>query len=167
MRIRVRVNVNLPLCRGRVFTRKNGVKGWVSFKYKRLPNVCYWCGCLNHFNKDCERWVQSNGTLQPKDQEYGPWLRATPLPKHKNSMIVVPSYYETKKEFEAEGRKQESSGSKATTTTVQGGTEGGGINEVQLQNPALKEKQCTCISEINKETDASLDLQPIGVKTRN
>ena len=30
MRIRVRVNMNLPLCRGRVFTQKNGVKGWVS-----------------------------------------------------------------------------------------------------------------------------------------
>ena len=28
MRIRVQVNVNLPLCRGGVFTRKNGVKGW-------------------------------------------------------------------------------------------------------------------------------------------
>jgi len=54
MRIRVWVNVNLPLCYGRVFTRKNGVKGWVSFKYECPPNMCYWCGCLNHFDKDYE-----------------------------------------------------------------------------------------------------------------
>ncbi|XP_075650092.1 uncharacterized protein LOC142620637 [Castanea sativa] len=33
MRIRVRVDTTLPLCRGRIFTLKNGSKGWVSFKY--------------------------------------------------------------------------------------------------------------------------------------
>ena len=112
MRIRVWVNVNLPLCCGRVFTRKNGVKGWVSFKYERLPNVCYCCGCLNYFDEDCEHWIQSNGTLKPKDQEYRPWLRAAPLLTHKNSMIIVPGYYEAKKkELEVEGRKQGSFGS--------------------------------------------------------
>lgn len=36
MRIRVWINVNLPLCRGRVFTRKNGVKGWVSLIIRTL-----------------------------------------------------------------------------------------------------------------------------------
>jgi len=46
MRIRVRVNTTLPLCRGRIFTLDNESKGWVSFKYERLPNVCYWCGRL-------------------------------------------------------------------------------------------------------------------------
>lgn len=81
--------------------------------------MCYWCGCLNHFDKDCERWIQSNGTLQSKDQEYGPWLRAAPLLTHKNFMIIVLGYYEAKnKELEVEGRKQESSGSKATTTVA-------------------------------------------------
>ena len=54
MRIRVRVNTTLPLCRGRIFTLDNGSKGWISYKYERLPNVCYWCGRLNHFDRDCE-----------------------------------------------------------------------------------------------------------------
>jgi len=41
-----------------------------------------------------------------KDQEYGPWLCAAPLPTHKNSMIIVRGYYEAKKkELEEEGRK--------------------------------------------------------------
>ena len=54
MRIRVRVDTTLPLCRGRLFTLENGSKGWASFKYERLPNVCYWCGWLDHFDRDCD-----------------------------------------------------------------------------------------------------------------
>ena len=52
MRIRVRVDTTLPLSRGRIFTLENGSKGWASFKYERLPNVCYWCGWLDHFDRD-------------------------------------------------------------------------------------------------------------------
>ena len=63
MRIRLRVNITLPLCRGRIFTLDNRLKEWVSFKYERLPNVCYWCGQLNHFDRDCEQWIESSGTL--------------------------------------------------------------------------------------------------------
>ena len=63
MRIRLRVNITLPLCRERIFTLDNRLKGWVSFKYERLPNVCYWCGQLNHFDGDCEQWLESSGTL--------------------------------------------------------------------------------------------------------
>ena len=62
MRIRLRVNITLPLCRGRIFTLDNRLKGWVSFKYERLPNVCHWCGQLNHFDRDCEQWIESSGT---------------------------------------------------------------------------------------------------------
>ena len=46
MRIRVSIDVNQPLCRGRVVTREDGSQFWVPFKYERLPNLCYWCGCL-------------------------------------------------------------------------------------------------------------------------
>ena len=66
MRIRVKVDVTLPLCRGKIFKLGNGTKGWVSFKYERLPNVCYWCGRLNHIDS-CDRWIQSRGTLTQED----------------------------------------------------------------------------------------------------
>ena len=36
---------------------------WISFKYERLPNICYWCGCFDHDNKDCEMWLNSEGLL--------------------------------------------------------------------------------------------------------
>ena len=40
-RVRVTLDLNLPLCRGRVITLAEGGKSWVSFKYERLPNLCY------------------------------------------------------------------------------------------------------------------------------
>lgn len=52
IRVCVRVDISIPLCRGRVLSIENGKEGWVSFKYKRLPNICYWCGCLDHTNRD-------------------------------------------------------------------------------------------------------------------
>ena len=54
MRARVVIDVSLPLCRGRLISFNEGEEGWVSFKYERLPNICYWCGCLNHSDKDCD-----------------------------------------------------------------------------------------------------------------
>ena len=68
MRVRVRVDVTQPLCCGRVVTLENGEQLWVTFKYERLPILCYWCGCLDHADKDYEAWIQSNGTLKLKDK---------------------------------------------------------------------------------------------------
>lgn len=153
MRIRVRIDVTLPLCRGRVFLQKDGSKGWVSFKYKRLPNVCYWCGCLNHFDKDCERWIQNNGTLRKEDQEYGPWLCASPLPMHKNSVIVVPGYYETKRKgFKAVGRKgvnRKKTEPRVPQIAARGGAHGGGGKEFQFQKNTPNEGDVMNVTEVN------------------
>ena len=46
VRVRVSVDITQPLCRGRVISLDNDKELWVSFKYERLPNLCYWCGCL-------------------------------------------------------------------------------------------------------------------------
>ena len=43
----------------------------------------------------------------------------------------------------------------------------GGVTDFQLQNPTLKAKLTTGVIEFNKETNASLDLQSIGVKVGN
>ena len=106
MRVRVKVDVTLPLCRGRVFKLGNGSKGWVSFKYERLPNICYWCGRLNHVDRDCDRWIQSSGTLTKDDQEFGPWMRASPLPAYNNSVFIVPGFYASKQKEMGLNRKQ-------------------------------------------------------------
>ena len=52
IRVRVLVDISLPICRGRLITLENGKEHWVSFKYERLPNLCYWCGLLTHGDRD-------------------------------------------------------------------------------------------------------------------
>ena len=64
LRFRVKLDLSLPLCRGRLISLENGKQIQVSFKYERLPNLSYWCGRLTHDDKDCEIWIDSEGTLK-------------------------------------------------------------------------------------------------------
>ncbi len=57
IRIRVKVDITKPLCRGRKIGLANGREGWATFKYEQLPNFCYWCGLLTHGEKDCALWL--------------------------------------------------------------------------------------------------------------
>jgi hypothetical protein len=41
MRVRVKVDISKPLCRGRKARLLAGKETWISFKYERLPNFCY------------------------------------------------------------------------------------------------------------------------------
>lgn len=65
------MNISLPLCRGRLITLDSNEVHWVSFKYERLPNLCYWCDCLTHPDKDCEWWIESEGTLKKRSMGRG------------------------------------------------------------------------------------------------
>ncbi|XP_023904239.1 uncharacterized protein LOC112015993 [Quercus suber] len=78
-RTRVTIDISKSLSCGRVITLKNGMELWVSFKYKRLPNICYWCGCLTHGDYDYEQWIESKGNLLIESQQYGPWICAAPF----------------------------------------------------------------------------------------
>ena len=91
------MDVTIPLCRGRKISLENGKIGWVSFKYERLPIICYWCGCLDHIDKDCDRWIESNGTPNLEDREYGPWIRASPIVMPWKTVIKVSGYYDALK----------------------------------------------------------------------
>ena len=73
---------------------ESGEKAWISFKYERLPNICYWCGCLDHDNKNCDLWIQSKGTLTEAQQQFGPNLRALPHQSTCKNVIFIPRYYE-------------------------------------------------------------------------
>uniref|UniRef100_A0A2N9GYK3 Reverse transcriptase domain-containing protein n=1 Tax=Fagus sylvatica TaxID=28930 RepID=A0A2N9GYK3_FAGSY len=77
MRVRVKVDITKPLNRGRKIGLANGGEGWVSFKYERLPNFCYWCGIPTHGERDCEEWLKTTDEEKDKDPEYGVWLRAS------------------------------------------------------------------------------------------
>ena len=75
MRARVILDVEQPLCQGRKVWLGGDRDHWVSFKFERLPNFCYWCGRVNHGDRDCVLWLQSKGTLSIESQQYGRWLR--------------------------------------------------------------------------------------------
>jgi hypothetical protein len=59
MRVRVRLDVTTPLCRGRMIKMEEGKKSWVAFRYERLPNFCYCVDALTTPRKtvtrDCGR----------------------------------------------------------------------------------------------------------------
>ena len=68
IRVRIKIDLLLPLCKGRIATLENGEKSWVSFNFKHLPNLYYWCGRLTHGDKDCSLWIQSRGTLKAEQK---------------------------------------------------------------------------------------------------
>ncbi|XP_075659257.1 uncharacterized protein LOC142629162 [Castanea sativa] len=44
LHVHVEIDVSKPLCRGRRIALDDNEEIWVSFKYEKLPNFCYWCG---------------------------------------------------------------------------------------------------------------------------
>ena len=96
VRVKVVVNITLPLSRGRGVTLESGERTWVWFNDERLPNLCYWCSCLDHDNKDCVLWIWSRGTLSAEDKQFGPSLKASPFFSSRNNVVVVLGFYEDK-----------------------------------------------------------------------
>ena len=97
-RVRVHIDISVPLCRGCILSIEEDEDYWVTFKYERLPNICYWCGCLDHSDKDCKKWIESDGTLASSEREYGPWIRATPTQARQKPVAIVPGFYESRRE---------------------------------------------------------------------
>ena len=50
-----------------------------------------------HSDKDCERWIESDGTLASSEREYGPCIRATPTQSRQKPVVVVPGFYESRR----------------------------------------------------------------------
>jgi hypothetical protein len=90
MRIRVRLEVNSPLCRGRLVKLEEGRTRWVAFRYERLPNFYYWCGCLDHGDKDCDIGLQQRNTSAKEEQQFGAWMRATLDRPPRKTIVIVP-----------------------------------------------------------------------------
>lgn len=87
LRVRVAIDISEPLCHGRRVAFDDDNEGWVSFKYERLPNICYWCGHLTHDDKDCTLWLRSKGTLSNSEQQFGLWLRASQFNQSRKMVV--------------------------------------------------------------------------------
>ena len=62
-----------------------------------MSNICYWCGRLTHDDRDCDLWIESEGTLNIDQREFGPQLRAPPFTPSKRNVLKVAGYYAEKK----------------------------------------------------------------------
>ena len=94
VRVCVRIDITKPLCRGRKIGLSNGEEGWVSFNYELLPNLCYWCGRLTYYDKDCSIWLLRKGSMQGSDQQFSSWLQAKTANLAKKTVIRVTGYEE-------------------------------------------------------------------------
>ena len=97
LRLKISIDLSLPLCRGCLVTLENDKQVWVSFKYERLPNVCYWCGRLTHVDKDCDIWIERKGTLWVEERQFGPSICAPAFVPSRENVIMVPGFYTEKK----------------------------------------------------------------------
>lgn len=94
--IRVSMDISGPLCHGCLVSLGKDKEVWVSFKYERLPNICYWCGCLDHDDKDCGIWLDSEGTLLPNQRQFEPSLRAPSFVPSRRTVVFVLGFYKSK-----------------------------------------------------------------------
>ena len=96
IQVRVSVDITELLCRGCLISLGKDKEVWISFKYERLPNICYWCGCLNHDDKDYALWMESEGSLTLTQRKFGSSMRAPSFSTSRKSVISIPSFYKLK-----------------------------------------------------------------------
>jgi hypothetical protein len=180
MRIRVRIDISKPLCRGRKARLASGRETWISFKYERLPIFCYWCGCLTHGDKDCEVWLKNKGVMRREDQQYGAWLRASfDKPVRRIEVKVagrsnVPRWgqkSEASNSVSSENKAYEDSGLEQQTQKIKAtglGSEESG--EVMEQSPSIKVHSCEPNRDFERdirEIDEALHDSPPNVELPN
>ncbi|XP_062112483.1 uncharacterized protein LOC133823643 [Humulus lupulus] len=74
LRVRVRINVELPLKRRmKVFTSQTDFF-WANFKYERLPTFCFICGILGHSENFCHKMFDEGDENMARP--YGLFMRA-------------------------------------------------------------------------------------------
>lgn len=76
LRIRVSIDITKPIPRGRLVTFHSLGQMWVSFKYERLPWLCFHCGIIGHLERECVLRLREDKKNEDTMKQYGPWLRA-------------------------------------------------------------------------------------------
>nr|POF21699.1 hypothetical protein CFP56_26361 [Quercus suber] len=72
MCLRVEFQLNKPLRLGGYVSDSEGGKHWVTYKYERLPTLCFICGKLGHDIKHCKETTNWQGA----NKQYGDRMRA-------------------------------------------------------------------------------------------
>ncbi|GMY05644.1 hypothetical protein FCV25MIE_00883, partial [Fagus crenata] len=91
LRVRICLDITKPIPRGRVVTFNSLGQMWVSFKYERLPWLCFHCGLIGHLERDCVSRLKNASSSLGGVQQYGPCLQASELPSHRRGLEVCRS----------------------------------------------------------------------------
>ncbi|XP_019190751.1 PREDICTED: uncharacterized protein LOC109185224 [Ipomoea nil] len=73
-RIRVSLSVDKPIRRRMKFVKRDKSTCWVTFKYKRLHNFCFYCGMIGHVYKLCAH--ARDATIPVENYPFSNKLRA-------------------------------------------------------------------------------------------
>ncbi len=78
LRVRVRLDVRKPLTRVKRVKLGSDPSILVYFRYERLPNFCFYCGKLDHGERECKMRLRNKGKMaaESSENQYGVWLRA-------------------------------------------------------------------------------------------
>ena len=52
---------------------------------------------MTYDDRDCNLWIESEGSLSIESQQFGPWTKATPFMLTRRNMIKVPGFFASKK----------------------------------------------------------------------
>ena len=89
LRVRLSLDFTKPIPRGRLVTFHAVGQLWISFKYERLPWICFHCGVIGHLERDCDAPARSSGgkTVGDEVKQYGAWLRAAEPMKRRCAVV--------------------------------------------------------------------------------
>ncbi|XP_019158007.1 PREDICTED: uncharacterized protein LOC109154735 [Ipomoea nil] len=75
-RIRIMLDVNLPLKRMMKLLRRDNTSQWITFRYERLNLFYFCCGILGHTKKFCKKIYEEG--IEPEAFPFGAWMKAGP-----------------------------------------------------------------------------------------
>ncbi|KAH7863457.1 hypothetical protein Vadar_017734 [Vaccinium darrowii] len=78
VRVRVYMDISVPLRRGCMVKLAQRAPFWVEFRYERLPMFCRYCGMVGHEFLNCDKRFFDIQEDELRDAQYGPWIRASP-----------------------------------------------------------------------------------------
>jgi hypothetical protein len=118
-----------PLERGRAL-EVDEKTSWVSFKYEKLPQFCFSCGCLVHGEKGCSIPKPTRLSSKEGPKPWGMWLRAKD-PGRKLSGGWSQWQGEASRRYKEESGGQEGDGTQYDYASWKGSSE-------NLENPSSR-----------------------------
>uniref|UniRef100_A0A2N9GMN7 Zinc knuckle CX2CX4HX4C domain-containing protein n=1 Tax=Fagus sylvatica TaxID=28930 RepID=A0A2N9GMN7_FAGSY len=89
MRIRIKMDISKPLCRGRKARLSARNETWIAFRYERLPNFCYWCAVVKLIRR-VEVKVAGRSNAPRWDRRFNPMNdRDIPVASHGGDGVAM------------------------------------------------------------------------------